>query len=135
MRGSPGSIVVWRTAVQEAVRSSNKFIEPEHLAEAMIREYPPANGGLFDKLNVEANLGRELDFELSVVPNAVKALGIDVAKLRRTIRSALANELGQSLSNSSLQPGETVPFLIVLENPPNQIKEVTVTVKNWSSTT
>jgi len=52
-----------------------------------------------------------------------------------TIRSALANELGQSLSNSSLRPGETVPFLIVLENPPNQIKEVTVTVKNWSSTT
>jgi len=52
-----------------------------------------------------------------------------------SIRQALANELGQSLSNSSLKPGDTVPFLIVLENPPNQIKEVTVTVKKWSSTT
>lgn len=51
------------------------------------------------------------------------------------IRSALSNELGQSLSNASLKPGEVVPFLIVLENPPTQIKEVTVTVKKWSSTT
>jgi len=52
-----------------------------------------------------------------------------------SIRSSLANELGQSLSNSSLKPGDTVPFLIVLDNPPTQIKEVTVTVKKWSNTT
>jgi hypothetical protein len=52
-----------------------------------------------------------------------------------SIRSTLANELGQRLSNSSLKPGDTVPFLIVLDNPPSQIKEVTVTVKKWSNTT
>ena len=51
------------------------------------------------------------------------------------IRAAMENELGQSLVNSSLKPGSAVPFLIVLENPPLQIREVTVTVESWSNTT
>ena len=45
------------------------------------------------------------------------------------IRSALQNELGQSLSNSTLAPGQSVPFLLILENPVvGKIKEVTFKV-------
>ncbi len=51
-----------------------------------------------------------------------------------SIRKALNNELGQSLSNSSIAPGNSVPFLIVMENPPLESKEVTVKVLKFSDT-
>ena len=50
------------------------------------------------------------------------------------IRSAMGNELGQSLSNSSISPGATIPFLIVMENPPLESKEVTVKVLEFADT-
>ncbi len=51
-----------------------------------------------------------------------------------SIRSALNNELGQSLSNSSIAPENSIPFLIVMENPPLGSKEVTVKVLKFSDT-
>ncbi len=51
-----------------------------------------------------------------------------------SIRNALNNELGQSLSNSSIAPGNSVPFLIIMENPPLKSKEVTVKVLKFSDT-
>jgi hypothetical protein len=47
----------------------------------------------------------------------------------------LQNELGQSLSNSGIQPGQDVPFLIVLENPPADVSKVTVTISGFKETT
>jgi hypothetical protein len=51
------------------------------------------------------------------------------------IRSDLQNELGQSLSNRSIAPGQVVPFLVVLENPPSGISKVTVTISSFKETT
>jgi hypothetical protein len=51
------------------------------------------------------------------------------------IRADLQNELGQSLSNSNIQPGQVVPFLVVLENPPAGISKVTVTISGFKETT
>ncbi len=51
-----------------------------------------------------------------------------------SIRTALENELGQSLSNSSIAPESSVPFLIVMEDPPLDSKEVTVKVIKFSDT-
>lgn len=51
------------------------------------------------------------------------------------IRTDLQNELGQSLSNSNIRPGQTVPFLVVLENPPAGINKVTVTISGFKETT
>jgi hypothetical protein len=47
----------------------------------------------------------------------------------------LQNELGQSLSNRSIQPGQIIPFLIILENPPSGISKVTVTISDFKETT
>jgi len=55
----------------------------------------------------------------------------DLAK----IRTDLQNELGQSLSNSNIRPGQAVPFLTVLENPPAGISKVTVTISGFKKTT
>jgi len=47
------------------------------------------------------------------------------------IRAALQNELGQSLNNSAVAPGKSVPFLLILESPAiGKIKEVTFKVEN-----
>ncbi|MEE8319468.1 MAG: zinc-ribbon domain-containing protein [bacterium] len=51
-----------------------------------------------------------------------------------SIRTALENEFGQSLSNSSIAPESSVPFLIVMEDPPLDSKEVTVKVLKFSDT-
>ena len=51
------------------------------------------------------------------------------------IQGDLQNELGQSLSNSGIQPGQSVPFLILLENPPTSINKVTVTISGFKETT
>jgi hypothetical protein len=51
------------------------------------------------------------------------------------VRSDLQNELGQSLSNSSISPGQTVPFLVILDNPPAGIDRVTVTIPSFKETT
>ncbi len=51
-----------------------------------------------------------------------------------SIRTALNNEFGQSLSNSTIAPESLVPFLIVMENPPLDSKEVTVKVIKFSDT-
>ncbi len=50
------------------------------------------------------------------------------------IRSSLQNELGQGLVNASLPPDQEVPFLIVLDNPPARIKEVTLKLGDWKNT-
>ncbi|MBN2720326.1 MAG: DUF3426 domain-containing protein, partial [Proteobacteria bacterium] len=50
------------------------------------------------------------------------------------IREDLQNELGQGLANSNVGPGQTVPFLIVLEDPPSTIKKVTVTISGFKTT-
>lgn|GEM_PF-6796297 len=55
----------------------------------------------------------------------------DLAK----IREGLQNELGQGLANSNVGPGQAVPFLIVLEDPPSTIKKVTVTISGFKETT
>jgi hypothetical protein len=51
------------------------------------------------------------------------------------IRSDLQNELGQSLSNANITPGQTVPFLVILDNPPSGISKVTVTISSFKETT
>ncbi len=51
------------------------------------------------------------------------------------IRADLQNELGQSLSNASIDPGRAVPFLIVLDNPPSGVSKVTVTILSFKETT
>ena len=51
------------------------------------------------------------------------------------IRTDLQNELGQSLSNSNIRPGQAVPFLVILENPPAGINKVTVTISGFKETT
>ncbi|MDT8396149.1 MAG: DUF3426 domain-containing protein [bacterium] len=51
------------------------------------------------------------------------------------VRADLNNELGQSLNNSSIPPGSSVPFLIVLENPPAGVSKVTVTISGFQETT
>lgn len=53
----------------------------------------------------------------------------------KKIREDLQNELGQGLANSNVGPGQTVPFLIVLEDPPSTIKKVTVTISGFKETT
>ncbi|MCK5351838.1 hypothetical protein KAJ77_04635, partial [bacterium] len=51
------------------------------------------------------------------------------------VRSDLQNELGQSLSNASIAPGQVVPFLIILDNPPSGVSKVTVTILSFKETT
>lgn len=51
------------------------------------------------------------------------------------IRSDLQNELGQSLINASITPGQTVPFLVVLDSPPAGVSKVTVTILSFKETT
>ena len=51
------------------------------------------------------------------------------------VRSDLQNELGQSLSNASIAPGQTVPFLAILDNPPPGVSKVTVTILSFKETT
>lgn len=51
------------------------------------------------------------------------------------LQSELQNELGQSLSNSSLSPGQALPFLVILDNPPSGIQKVTVTISSFKETT
>ncbi|UCF31004.1 MAG: zinc-ribbon domain-containing protein [bacterium] len=51
-----------------------------------------------------------------------------------SIRSSMENELGKSLSNSSIEPGDSIPFLLVLVDPPAQIQEVTLKVESWQQT-
>jgi predicted Zn finger-like uncharacterized protein len=51
------------------------------------------------------------------------------------VHSDLQNELGQSLSNANISPGQAVPFLVVLDNPPAGINKVTVTISSFKETT
>lgn len=51
------------------------------------------------------------------------------------VHSDLQNELGQSLSNANISPGQVVPFLVVLDNPPAGINKVTVTISSFKETT
>jgi hypothetical protein len=51
------------------------------------------------------------------------------------VRSDLQNELGQSLSNASISPGQVVPFLVILDNPPSGVNKVTVTILSFKETT
>ena len=51
------------------------------------------------------------------------------------VRSDLQNELGQSLSNASITPGQVVPFLVILDNPPSGVSKVTVTILSFKETT
>lgn len=51
------------------------------------------------------------------------------------LRSDLQNELGQSLNNASIPSGQTVPFLVVLDNPPAGVSKVTVTILSFKETT
>lgn len=51
------------------------------------------------------------------------------------VKSDLQNELGQSLSNASIRPGQAVPFLVVLDNPPAGVSKVTVTILSFKETT
>lgn len=53
----------------------------------------------------------------------------------KRVRSDLQNELGQSLSNATVLPGQAVPFLVILENPPSGISKVTVTISSFKETT
>jgi hypothetical protein len=53
----------------------------------------------------------------------------------KQVQSDLQNELGQSLSNASIIPGQAVPFLVVLDNPPSGISKVTVTISSFKETT
>ena len=58
-------------------------------------------------------------------------VNLDLAK----VQSDLQNELGQSLSNASIAPGKTVPFLVILDNPPSGVSKVTVTISSFKETT
>jgi hypothetical protein len=51
------------------------------------------------------------------------------------IRSELQYELGQAMSNNSIQAGASVPFLVLLENSSMDIKRVTVKVAGYKETT
>jgi len=51
------------------------------------------------------------------------------------IQADLQNELGQSLSNANILPGKSVPFLVVLGNPPSGVSKVTVTITGFKETT
>ncbi len=51
------------------------------------------------------------------------------------IQTDLQNELGQSLSNANIAPGQTVPFLVILDKPPAGIHQVTVTISSFKETT
>jgi len=53
----------------------------------------------------------------------------------KKVRSNLKNELGQSLSNASIAPGQAVPFLLILDNPPSGVSKVTVTILSFKETT
>jgi hypothetical protein len=61
--------------------------------------------------------------------------GVLVSADMGTVRADLSNELGQSLNNASIPPGSSVPFLIVLENPPAGVSKVTVTISGFQETT
>lgn len=58
-------------------------------------------------------------------------VNLDIKK----IQSDLLNELGQSLSNANINPGQAVPFLVILDNPPAGINKVTVTISSFKETT
>lgn len=51
------------------------------------------------------------------------------------IRSELQNELGQEMRNNSIKPGATVPFMVILENSPLNIKRAKVKVRGYKETT
>jgi predicted Zn finger-like uncharacterized protein len=53
----------------------------------------------------------------------------------KQVRSDLQNELGQSLSNANIAPGQVVPFLVILDNPPSGVSKVTVTILSFKETT
>ena len=60
----------------------------------------------------------------------------DLARLEMgKIRTDLQNELGQSLSNANVMPGQVVPFLVILDDPPAGINKVTVTILSFEETT
>jgi hypothetical protein len=53
----------------------------------------------------------------------------------KRVQSDLQNELGQSLSNASVIPGQAVPFLVILDNPPSGVSKVTVSILSFKETT
>jgi hypothetical protein len=58
-----------------------------------------------------------------------------VSRDLKQVRSDLQNELGQSLSNATVVPGQAVPFLVILDNPPSGVSKVTVTILSFKETT
>jgi pilus assembly protein FimV len=48
------------------------------------------------------------------------------------IKNRLSNRLGQNKSNVKIGPGQSVPFVIIFSNLPQQLEEFTVEIESSS---
>lgn len=118
--------------VKSLTRQDGKFV---YTVRGEIRNNSQSGVGM---IQVEAQF-RNTSGEIVATSNAYCGNIFDDAQIitgdLEKLRSDLQNELGQSLSNSGIQPEQSIPFLIVLEDPPAGISNVTVSISAFKETT
>jgi hypothetical protein len=127
-----GTLTPANVQVKALNRTDGRII---YLVRGVVRNDSPGNIGM---VQVEAQFrnaaGDVLSKSTSYCGNIFEdsqLVSLDLAK----VQSDLQNELGQSLSNASIPPGQSVPFLVILDNPPAGIDRVTVTIPSFKETT
>ena len=91
MKNSPGVVLIWRIAVDEAIRSGHEFIEPEHFLQAMTRDISLEDGALLAALGLENSLRKPLAREIALVPQVLEAQRVNPVAMRRAVRAALGS--------------------------------------------
>jgi len=127
-----GTLTPAKVQVKALNRTDGKII---YSVRGVVRNDSASNVGM---VQVEAQFrndsGEVLSKATSYCGNLFEESALISLDLKK-VRSDLQNELGQSLSNASINPGMAVPFLIVLDNPPSGISKVTVTIISFKETT
>jgi len=127
-----GTLTPSNIQVKALTRADGKII---YSVRGVVRNESATNVGM---VQVEAQFRNESGDVLSKATSYCgnlleesQLLSLDLKK----VQADLQNELGQSLSNASITPGMTVPFLVVLDNPPSGISKVTVSITSFKETT
>jgi len=89
VKNSPGVVLIWRIAVDEATRSGHEFIEPEHFLQAMTRDISLEDGALLAAIGLDAEIRKPLAREIALVPQVLEAQRVNPVALRRAVRAVL----------------------------------------------
>ena len=81
--------LLWRLAVHEAVAAKSQFVEPAHFLEALTKGRQCCSDAATKELAARGIDAQGFRSELTLVPDALDAVGIKPDEYRRAIRAML----------------------------------------------